>query len=301
MLTGETPFGERKSTELLLAHITEPPPHVAQKKPDLEPKLAGLVMQLLSKKREDRPPTAQAVLVRLLSAERSTSNASQGSFEDTLLSIPPLAGPHVAEPTAVDEVGFDENESTLPPEIARAARGDAADSTLASNDMLERNLEVDLDQMATLLPEVAGPVSLSSEEWRAMVQLGRGTSLKTIAESRKIPGEILLKLAKSLALKGLIKLDTVRGGSDPREYVADGAMETITRSLTETLGPIAGVVVRKAALDIAPDGTKLRAEQLAILVEKVSMRVTDSAKRNGFLRNVKAALVASGHWRNATR
>jgi len=65
MLTGTHPFAGRRAQQMLTAHAMEKPPPVAQKRPDVPPRLASLVMGLLEKRPTDRPESAEAVVREL--------------------------------------------------------------------------------------------------------------------------------------------------------------------------------------------------------------------------------------------
>jgi serine/threonine-protein kinase len=62
MLAGHPPFTYATLRALLGAHLNEIPAPIARWRPDTPAWLAGLVMRLLEKRREDRPPSASDVL-----------------------------------------------------------------------------------------------------------------------------------------------------------------------------------------------------------------------------------------------
>ncbi|HEY2898620.1 MAG TPA: serine/threonine-protein kinase [Gemmatimonadaceae bacterium] len=62
MLTGRPPFNHRALVALLAAHRNDPPPPMANLRPDIPPWLDGLVLQLLEKRPADRPQSAEEVL-----------------------------------------------------------------------------------------------------------------------------------------------------------------------------------------------------------------------------------------------
>jgi serine/threonine-protein kinase len=70
-LTGEHPFGARSARSLIAAHLSETPPELASRRPDVPPAFAALVMQLLAKDPADRPQSADDVL-RTLDAPPAT-------------------------------------------------------------------------------------------------------------------------------------------------------------------------------------------------------------------------------------
>ena len=61
LLTGHRPFVGRTSQELLVAHITKPPVPITDRRLDLPPALASLVMRCLAKSADARPSAAEVV------------------------------------------------------------------------------------------------------------------------------------------------------------------------------------------------------------------------------------------------
>jgi tetratricopeptide (TPR) repeat protein len=62
LLTGQAPFGDRPPAKLLVAHLSEKPENVIERRPDVAPKLAALVMQCLEKDPAHRPQNATDIL-----------------------------------------------------------------------------------------------------------------------------------------------------------------------------------------------------------------------------------------------
>ncbi len=61
LLTGRPPFRGGSAQELIAAHLADMPEPVTSLRPGTPASLAGLVMQLLAKRREDRPESAEEV------------------------------------------------------------------------------------------------------------------------------------------------------------------------------------------------------------------------------------------------
>ena len=61
LLTGAPPFGG-SGFEVLLAHMSKPPPRASERNPDVPERLDALVAKLLEKKPEDRPQSAAEVV-----------------------------------------------------------------------------------------------------------------------------------------------------------------------------------------------------------------------------------------------
>lgn len=58
MLTGEAPFNDDSSTRLLIKHLTEMPPPLSEKRPDLPAEIEAIVMCTLAKDPDERPASA---------------------------------------------------------------------------------------------------------------------------------------------------------------------------------------------------------------------------------------------------
>src|SRR5687767_12513230 len=87
MLAGRTPFSARSPQAMLVAHISEPPVPLIERKPDVSPSLNALVMRCLEKSPDMRPQTAEEI-VSLLDAIVTPRNevvaASNGDGADRL-------------------------------------------------------------------------------------------------------------------------------------------------------------------------------------------------------------------------
>jgi serine/threonine-protein kinase len=74
LLAGQPPFSGETSHEVLAAHLVEPPPPLAQRRPDIPPALGELVMKCLEKNPQDRWQQVDEILRRL--EELGTSGGS---------------------------------------------------------------------------------------------------------------------------------------------------------------------------------------------------------------------------------
>jgi serine/threonine-protein kinase len=89
MLTGKLPFGDRSTMDILLAHVTEPPPPFALfgNLDDIPPAIEQLVLTCLAKHPADRPRSARELAecfeAAVLAAERE---ASESGFDSGTLS-----------------------------------------------------------------------------------------------------------------------------------------------------------------------------------------------------------------------
>jgi serine/threonine-protein kinase len=90
-LTGSIPFPGRSAPAMIAAHLTEPPPALQERRPDLPPALSALVMQCLAKQPDQRPTSADAVGAVL---EKVRSGEWGRSVPPTV--VTPTVGPNPA-------------------------------------------------------------------------------------------------------------------------------------------------------------------------------------------------------------
>src|SRR5690606_32091249 len=93
MLTGASPFGTRTPAQLMAAHISEVPSHIALKRPDVPRALAELIMRCLEKEPARRPANATDVAQSLEDpAMVSGAFASAPALPATVVTTPaPMA------------------------------------------------------------------------------------------------------------------------------------------------------------------------------------------------------------------
>ena len=91
-LAGTIPFPGRSAPAMIAAHLTEPPPPLQERRPDMPPALAALVMQCLAKHPDQRPASAEAVVTVL---EKIRSGESGAAVRPTV--VTPATGYRPAE------------------------------------------------------------------------------------------------------------------------------------------------------------------------------------------------------------
>jgi len=94
ILTGQRPFVARTAQELLVAHIMRQPPAITDRRLDLPPGLATLVMRCLSKSAADRPSASEAV--EQLDAVASAVGVSSGAMSHSTPTPTNAALPSIA-------------------------------------------------------------------------------------------------------------------------------------------------------------------------------------------------------------
>ncbi len=85
MITGHTPFRAESPTGVLMKHITEPPPSMADWVPDVNPKLAAVVERTMRKDRTERFQDA-----------REARDALRAILKESGINIGSLSGPNVS-------------------------------------------------------------------------------------------------------------------------------------------------------------------------------------------------------------
>ena len=89
MICGKTPFHDRPTHQLIMAHIAEPPEPIERLVPLVPPPVAHFVMRCLSKNPADRPQSAREILEDLDDVDLSGMRVRSGS---TLVPAPNDAG-----------------------------------------------------------------------------------------------------------------------------------------------------------------------------------------------------------------
>jgi cytochrome c-type biogenesis protein CcmH/NrfG/predicted Ser/Thr protein kinase len=105
LATGSLPFPPSDSVpQLLLSHVTTPPPDIRTRAPQIGVPLAGLIMRLLAKSPDQRPADAEAVIKALepLLSPRRPSAAATAAMAATEMGqlTPPPPGPMPTAPPA---------------------------------------------------------------------------------------------------------------------------------------------------------------------------------------------------------
>ena len=83
MLTGRPPFEGEHPWAVMHQHVSVPPPRIGDRRPGVRPAVEALVAEMLSKRPQDRPRSALAVLDRLRDLELGTLDARSGILAST--------------------------------------------------------------------------------------------------------------------------------------------------------------------------------------------------------------------------
>jgi serine/threonine-protein kinase len=100
MLTGDLPFKSETTMDMLMAHIQKLPSPIRLVRPDVQipDALASLVMRMLQKKRELRPPSAAALIEDLMRAEKGMPALALPIPSPTAQAVPSAPGGTVLVP-----------------------------------------------------------------------------------------------------------------------------------------------------------------------------------------------------------
>lgn len=95
LLTGEAPFTRESSREVVRAQLGEPPPRARELRPELPGELELLLLELLAKVPDERPPTAERVVERI---EGILSRLEEPAVPPSGAPVPPRAEPVPSSP-----------------------------------------------------------------------------------------------------------------------------------------------------------------------------------------------------------
>ncbi|MCB9550790.1 MAG: serine/threonine protein kinase [Myxococcales bacterium] len=127
MLMGEPPFVSDNPLSILIAHVNEHPVHFIDRRPDLDihPAIEAIVFRALQKNRDDRQPSADALLAELDAADELLAGRPYAELRDRLpdpatygVGAPP---PVLVEPIDPGELLVGDAPITRPPPGRRSA------------------------------------------------------------------------------------------------------------------------------------------------------------------------------------
>jgi serine/threonine protein kinase len=103
MLSGQPPFLANSTPAILVKHISERPTPIEQRRADVPPDLARVVMTLLEKDPANRFPSAKSVVIALDTGRMPTIERSNGPTPGDQLALEPLPRASSSYPTARTE------------------------------------------------------------------------------------------------------------------------------------------------------------------------------------------------------
>jgi hypothetical protein len=132
-------------------------------------------------------------------------------------------------------------------------------------------------------------VSLKPIEWQVLAQINGQRSVIEIAEHLQLPEFEVAKIIYSLTTAGL--LNEVTGIQNVfREIVDEEFFDQLMVIFTEVIGPIGPIIVEDEIKFLGEDRAAFPQDKAAELVERVSLEISDSAKRTQFQKQMVAVL-----------
>jgi eukaryotic-like serine/threonine-protein kinase len=89
MLAGRVPFEGDSAVSIALKHLSELPPRLASRRPDINPALDGAVMKALAKQPAERYGSAEEFIAALESARAALASGTNGGQETAVWAVPP--------------------------------------------------------------------------------------------------------------------------------------------------------------------------------------------------------------------
>jgi predicted Ser/Thr protein kinase len=195
-LVGEVPFPRDTEAALLYAHVSEPPPRVTERRPDLPPELDGILARGLAKEPAERYPSA-AELVR---AAQAALELRRPAADDRPASpLPSRFGETVVDPGLLRRAPVIalEDERGLPAWWALAAVALLCAGAAVAGFLLGHSWTHVRDPAVGVA--VAGPLQLSfpNSDWRpAQPPPGNGLRNPVALESLRSDGQLVAGLAR---------------------------------------------------------------------------------------------------------
>jgi hypothetical protein len=240
-LIGEVPFARATEERALLAHLTEPPPHPSQARPDLSAAMDEVIAQGMAKDPSDRPASAGELMLRARRALGGVpeSSASAAATDTTRLRSAAGTDPQATRTGAQRDPGATRLAGTRP-----AGNDPAATRTSARAGRAGAFVPAAL--AVAVLAAVAGfllgggsggsSATFGDSASAGYVELSFPTGWQRLASAPTIPG---LTFSQSLALA-------------PIKGVASGATAQLLAGEVDASGPSLLPAAFTAALNGAP-------------------------------------------------
>lgn len=132
-------------------------------------------------------------------------------------------------------------------------------------------------------------VSLKPIEWQVLAQVNGQRSIIEIAEILDLQEFDIAKIIYSLTTAGLLH-EITDAQVLFREVVDDSFFDQLTSIFTEVMGPIGPVIIDDEVRLLGEDKNAFPRDKAAELVERVSLEISDSAKRAQFQKEMVLVL-----------
>jgi hypothetical protein len=207
-LAGEVPFPRDTEAALLYAHVSEPPPRLTERRPDLPGGLDAVVARGLAKEPAERFPTAVELVLAAQAAlelrhppsarpdgRREDTSAGRGRFGETIVDSGVLRRPPVIKL---------EEERALPAWWALAALLLLCAGVGVAGFLLGHSWTHVRHSPVSVY--VAGPMQLSfpNADWRPGTQMPRGLASPVVLESRRGSGRLIAGIAPTVNARTLL-------------------------------------------------------------------------------------------------
>ena len=262
LLSGTRAFTGRNSTDVTQRLLTMEPRDLTEFVPGVPVALAGALRRAMAKPKEARYASAQLMADALLGALRNDGSASEEPANDqtVVMAQRPTLGPAAGVPASgappsgviVDDATLDTIERRLARHVGPIARHLVRDAARRTS------------SIETLCEAVSHNIGQAAERERF------------ISESRNIP----LQRSGSPATRSTVSRSAIASSA----IAAGGAIspaqiERVERALTQALGPIAKLLVKRALPNAASEQALW--ERLATHIDRAAERETFLRQRQG--------------------
>ena len=243
-LTGHPPFHGRSQQQVLTAHLTEPPPPLIERAPQLPPALAALVMRCLAKAPDDRPQSATEIVREFEGlGSTGTTGARPALARRSRVSL----GAAIAVVVIVGAIAGGQLLSDDGPQLDRGVMAVVPFRIASADPSLHYLREGMLDLLAAKL---TGEGGLRATEPRTLLAAWRGALGN---ESGELAREGALQVAREVGAGSLLLGDVV---GTPTQLVLNASM----------LGVPGGDSIARVSVQGAPDSLAWLVDRLAALL-----------------------------------
>ena len=132
-------------------------------------------------------------------------------------------------------------------------------------------------------------VSLKPIEWQVLAQVNGERSVIAIGEILNLHEFEVARIIFSLTTAGLLH-EVTDAKSTFREIVDESFFMQLTEIFTEVMGPIGPIIIEDEIRLLGEDRSAFPQDKASELVERISLEISDSAKRAGFQKQMVLVL-----------
>jgi hypothetical protein len=152
---------------------------------------------------------------------------------------------------------------------------------------LTQEQTLNLNTILRLLPQASGTIKLAKDEWDVLARIDGRKSLEDLSSEMDLPPLDVVKAIERFCTAGIIGRGHHRPAAGSTVFGAD-YLSALEKELKLAVGPVASIVLEEGLKDLQVAGEPLTADQIEILLERLSQAIPEAGKRSVFQQTVRS-------------